>query len=52
MEYRYLGKSGLQVSCLGFGNMVNFRPEDEVENVAIIKTAYDAGVNFFDTAEL
>lgn len=32
--------------------MINFKPEDEQENIAIIKAAFDAGVNFFDTAEI
>lgn len=32
--------------------MVNFQPEDEEVNTAIIKRAYEAGINFFDTAEL
>jgi aryl-alcohol dehydrogenase-like predicted oxidoreductase len=51
MEYRYLGKSGLQVSAIGFGNMINYNPQDEETNVAIVKRAYELGVNFFDTAE-
>ena len=32
--------------------MVNFQHQDEEENTAIIKRAYEAGVNFFDTAEM
>ncbi|CAD8209140.1 unnamed protein product [Paramecium octaurelia] len=51
MQYNRLGNTGLLVSQLGFGNMVNFQPEDEEVNVAIIKRAYEAGINFFDTAE-
>jgi aryl-alcohol dehydrogenase-like predicted oxidoreductase len=51
MEYRYLGNTGLQVSAIGFGNMINFKPEDEEVNVAIVKRALELGVNFFDTAE-
>ena len=31
--------------------MINFKPEDEEENVAIIKKAIESGINFFDTAE-
>jgi aryl-alcohol dehydrogenase-like predicted oxidoreductase len=31
--------------------MINHKPEDEEENVAIVKSAFDHGVNFFDTAE-
>jgi len=53
MEYRYLGKSGLQVSALSFGAWVTFG--DQIgEEVALemMKAAYDAGVNFFDNAEV
>lgn len=46
-----MGGSGLQVSRIGFGNMINFKPEDEEVNTEIIKRCYDAGINFFDTAE-
>ncbi|CAD8099628.1 unnamed protein product [Paramecium primaurelia] len=51
MQYNRLGNTGLLVSCLGFGNMINFQPQDEEVNIAIIKRAFDAGINFFDTAE-
>jgi aryl-alcohol dehydrogenase-like predicted oxidoreductase len=51
MEYSRLGNTGLLVSRLAFGNMVNYAPEDEETNVEIIKTLYEAGVNFFDSAE-
>jgi len=50
MEYRHLGKSGLLVSSIGFGNMINYDIDNE-ENVAIVKKAFDSGINFFDTAE-
>lgn len=52
MEYRRLGKSGLQVSALSFGSWLTFgnqisdKTADELMGVA-----YDAGVNFFDNAE-
>lgn len=52
MEYRRLGKSGLQVSALSFGSWVTFGAQigDEVaENC--MKYAYDNGINFFDNAE-
>jgi len=51
MIYSQLGKTGLLVSRIGFGNMINFKPEDEELNIEIIKTCYEAGINFFDTAE-
>jgi voltage-dependent potassium channel beta subunit len=52
MEYRRLGKSGLQVSALSFGSWVTFG--SQVNNVMAeqcMKIAYDNGVNFFDNAE-
>ncbi|CAK87789.1 unnamed protein product (macronuclear) [Paramecium tetraurelia] len=51
MEYTRLGNTGLLISKISFGNMVNFAPEDEEVNTEIIKTCYEAGVNFFDSAE-
>jgi voltage-dependent potassium channel beta subunit len=53
MEYRYLGNSGLKVSALSFGAWVTF--SDQVgEEIAhkCMKEAYEAGVNFFDNAEV
>lgn len=52
MEYRRLGKSGLKVSALSFGSWVTFSYQVGVDDaVDCLKTAYDAGVNFFDNAE-
>ena len=53
MEYRYLGSSGLQVSALSFGSWVTFGSQIG-EDIAYdcMKAAYDAGVNFFDNAEV
>jgi aryl-alcohol dehydrogenase-like predicted oxidoreductase len=52
MEYAYLGKSGLKVSRLCLGTM-NFGPEtDEKESFRIMDAALDAGINFFDTANV
>jgi voltage-dependent potassium channel beta subunit len=52
MEYRRLGKSGLQVSALSFGSWVTFgnQVDDSVARECMI-AAYEAGVNFFDNAE-
>jgi voltage-dependent potassium channel beta subunit len=52
MKYRRLGKSGLKVSELSFGSWVTFG--EQVNNAVAetcLKTAYDAGINFFDNAE-
>ena len=52
MEYRRLGKSGLQVSVLSLGSWVTFGKQVDIEKaIANMKAAYDAGVNFFDNAE-
>lgn len=53
MEYRRLGKSGLQVSVLSFGSWVTFHKQIE-DTIAdeLMGVAYDAGINFFDNAEV
>lgn len=52
MEYRFLGKSGLKVSALSFGSWVTFGEQVDTDLAYNqMKTAYDAGVNFFDNAE-
>ena len=52
MKYRNLGKSGLKVSELSFGSWVTFSFQVDTSLATdMIKTAYDAGVNFFDNAE-
>lgn len=53
MEYRRLGKSGLQVSALSFGTWITFGKQiDDKTADNLLSTAYDAGVNFFDNAEI
>lgn len=52
MEFTYLGKSGLKVSRLCLGTM-NFGVDtDEKEAFRIMDAALDAGINFFDTANI
>ena len=53
MEYRRLGRSGLQVSALSLGSWVTFGDQisDDVAEALMIK-AYENGVNFFDNAEI
>jgi aryl-alcohol dehydrogenase-like predicted oxidoreductase len=52
MEYTHLGRSGLSVSRLCLGTM-NFGPEtDEATSHQIMDAALDAGLNFFDTANV
>ena len=56
MQTRTLGRDGLTVSALGFGCMgisqSYGRPLSREDGIAIIRTAVDAGVTFFDTAEV
>ncbi len=53
MEYRYLGRSGLQVSALSYGAWVTFSGQIDVDRAAeCMSAAYEAGVNFFDNAEV
>ncbi|KIZ13613.1 aldo/keto reductase [Streptomyces natalensis] len=52
MKYTQLGRTGLQVSRLVLGTM-NFGPQtDEADSHAIMDSALEAGVNFFDTANV
>ena len=53
MEYRRLGNSGLKVSALSFGAWVTFSNQVDMDKaLEIMGRAYDAGINFFDNAEV
>ncbi|ANY78488.1 aldehyde oxidase [Microvirga ossetica] len=56
MQKRTLGRDGLEVSALGLGCMgmsANYGPPaDRQEMIALIQTAVERGVTFFDTAEV
>jgi voltage-dependent potassium channel beta subunit len=53
MEYRHLGRSGLRVSELSYGSWVTFSNQLDVKNASdCMSAAYEAGVNFFDNAEV
>jgi voltage-dependent potassium channel beta subunit len=53
MEYRRLGRSGLKVSLLSFGSWVTFGPQVDGDLAArCLERAFEAGVNFFDNAEV
>ncbi len=53
MTYRRLGRSGLQVSVLSFGSWVTFDHQlDDSLAIDCMTAARDAGVNFFDNAEI
>mmetsp|Transcript_17443 Transcript_17443/g.15376 ORF Transcript_17443/g.15376 Transcript_17443/m.15376 type:complete len:277 (+) Transcript_17443:7-837(+) len=53
MTYRYLGNTGLKVSVLSFGTMLtNYYEEDKKNWLECAKACYDAGINYFDSAEI
>ncbi len=53
MKYRHLGRAGIQVSELSLGSWVTFSNQVDVPAaVDCMAAAYDAGVNFFDNAEV
>ncbi|WP_336515953.1 aldo/keto reductase [Pollutibacter soli] len=53
MQYRNMGKTGLQLSVLSFGSWVTFHKQIE-DNTAdeLMGIAYEQGINFFDNAEV
>ena len=52
MEYRRLGRSGLQLSELSFGSWITFGNQiEDGTSGRLLDMAYDAGINFFDNAE-
>ncbi len=53
MEYRRMGRTGLQLSALSFGSWVTFSNQLDVGlSDRLMGIAYDAGINFFDNAEV
>ena len=54
MEYRSLGRTGMQVSplCLGAMMFGAWGEPDHDESIRIIHRALDAGINFIDTADV
>jgi voltage-dependent potassium channel beta subunit len=52
MEYRRLGKAGVQVSALSFGTWLTFGKQiDDTTADSLLSLAYEHGINFFDSAE-
>jgi voltage-dependent potassium channel beta subunit len=52
MEYRRLGKSGLQLSVLSFGSWLSFKKQINDKTAdELMGIAYDSGINFFDNSE-
>ncbi len=56
MQKRQLGRSGLEVSAIGYGAMGLSHgygpPTDRQQAIALVRTAYERGVTFFDTAQI
>lgn len=52
MEYRNLGSTGLKVSIVGIGCNNFGRRCDEAATADVVNAAFDAGINFFDTADV
>ncbi len=53
MDYRHLGRSGIRVSVLSLGSWVTFHTQVDSDAASnMMAAAYDAGVNFFDNAEV
>ncbi|HCT23285.1 MAG TPA: aldo/keto reductase [Chitinophagaceae bacterium] len=53
MEYRRMGRTGLQLSVLSYGSWVTFHKQiDDSIADELMGVAYDIGINFFDNAEV
>ena len=61
MKYRKLGKTGLEVSEIGFGTWgiggthkgaIAYGPTDDKVSISALHRAYDVGITFYDTADL
>ncbi len=53
MDYRHLGRSGVEVSALSYGNWITHGSQvEEAAAVACVRAALDAGITTFDTADV
>ncbi|HTO15881.1 MAG TPA: aldo/keto reductase [Edaphocola sp.] len=53
MEYRKMGRTGLDLSVLSFGSWVTFHKQiDDTVSDRLMSIAYENGINFFDNAEV
>ena len=50
MQYRRLGRSGLQISELSLGSWITYHNQVDAGGEEMLAAAMDAGVNFFDNA--
>ena len=55
MRYQGLGKTGIQISSVGYGCMglshASGTPVEKQEAIRLIRRTYDLGYTFFDTAQ-
>jgi len=52
MIYRQFGPTGIKVSVIGYGNWLNSNSQEAQQlTIDCVKTSWDLGINFFDTAE-
>src|SRR2546423_14457705 len=53
MEFRHLGRSGLQVSTIAYGNWITHGSQVEEDQAsACVRAALDLGITTFDTADV
>ena len=53
MEFRYLGRSGLKVSAISYGNWVTHGSQVEADRATVcVRAALEAGITTFDTADV
>ncbi|MGB2894809.1 MAG: aldo/keto reductase [Anaerolineales bacterium] len=53
MEYRRMGRSGLKISAISLGSWITFGDQiDEAVAAKLTQRAYEAGINFFDNADV
>ena len=56
MKYRKLGKTGIEISEIGFGTWGlggnSYGPADDQESITSLRSAFDKGVTFYDTSDL
>lgn len=53
MQYRRLGRAGVKVSVFSYGSWLTFGSQQEADqSLQCMNAAYEAGINFFDNAEV
>jgi len=52
MKYRHLGTWGVKLSEIGFGSWITLNDREQAGVDTVVRTAYEHGINFFDTANV